>query len=92
MQDVKISGKQWRGYFEMHREPFGPSANDGYNVQTYGITGVQYRALLRIAENAAGSDAKQVTRAQILKLMRGERVMLSRAAPDEIERVRQAFA
>lgn len=88
----KITAKQWRGYFEMHSEPFGPSANDGYNLNKYGITAEQYNSLFRIAENADGMDAKRVTRSQLTKLLNGEKVMLSRASPDEIERVVRAFS
>jgi hypothetical protein len=86
-----ISPKQWRGYFSMHNEPWGPSANDGYNISKYGISSEQYRSLLKIAESAAGMDGKRVTRAQIQKLLNGDEVFLSRADPRDIERVSRAF-
>lgn len=86
-----ISPKQWRGYFSMHNEPWGPSANDGYNLQKYGISSEQYRSLLKIAEGAAGMDGKKVTQAQIKKLLNGDKVLMSRADPRDIERVSRAF-
>lgn len=90
-KDFKISAKQWRGYFAMHSESFGPSANDNYNIDKYGITHEQYYSLLKIAEDAAGMDAKQLTKKQIEKLLQGERVFSSYAHPDLILRAMRAF-
>lgn len=87
--DVKLTNKQFGGYYAMKRG--GPSANDGYNKQEYGMTYAQFRAIQRLEEEMSGMGGT-VTLSQINKFLRGEKVMMSRASQSEIDAVAKAFA
>lgn len=92
--EIKISPKQWAGYFQAVRDPFldGIGFNDHHNLQKYGITQEQFSSLENIAVGAAGIDWRDMKKGEILKLLDGQKVRMSRAQPRSIERVARAFA
>lgn len=92
--EIKISPKQWAGYFQAARAPFldGIGFNDHHNLQKYGITQEQFYSLQNIAESAAGMDWREMKKEEILKLLNGQRVRMSYAHPRAIARVVVAFA
>lgn len=57
---------EWRAWQKvlaaMRKNPLGGvCANDGYNVQTFGITAARFRELQRVAEDLHGMDWRQAT-------------------------------
>jgi len=86
--DVRITGKQYASYYAMKRG--GPSANDGYNIQQYGMTYEQFRAIKRLEENIGGGGYT-MTLAEANALLAGKKVQMARASQSEIDAVAKAF-
>ena len=86
--EVRITGKQYANYYAMKRG--GPSANDGYNIQQYGMTYEQFRAIKRLEENIGGGGYT-MTLAEGNALLAGKKVQMARASQSEIDAVAKAF-
>jgi len=86
--DVRITGKQYASYYAMKRG--GPSANDGYNIQQYGMTYEQFRAIKRLEENIGGGGYT-MTLAEANALLAGKKVQMARASQSEIDALAKAF-
>ena len=86
--EVRITGKQYASYYAMKRG--GPSANDGYNIQQYGMTYEQFRAIKRLEESIGGSGYT-MTLAEANALLAGKKVQMARASQSEIDAVAKAF-
>jgi len=82
---VKITNKQLNSYYAMKRG--GPSANDGYNIQEYGMTYEQFRAIGRLEEEMGGADSAS----QFNRFLAGAKINLTRASQSEIDALAKAF-
>jgi len=87
---IKLTAKQLSAYKAMRRG--GPSANDGYDLQAYGMTYAQYRAIQKIAESAFGMGGDELTLAIANKLLAGEKVAGTRLSDSAIDAVANAFS
>jgi hypothetical protein len=83
--DVKITNKQLNSYYAMKQG--GPSANDGYNIQEYGMTYEQFRAIGRLEEEMGGADSAS----QFNRFLAGAKINLTRASQSEIDALAKAF-
>jgi hypothetical protein len=87
---VAITGKQLGAYKAMLRG--GPSFNDNYNKQTYGMTNEQFRAIARIEQALSGTRSGRMTIVDANNLLDGHKVGGTRLTNDEIAAAARAFA
>jgi hypothetical protein len=83
---VKITNKQLNNYYAMKQG--GPSANDGYNIQEYGMTYEQFRAIGRLEEEMGGADSAS----QFNRFLAGAKINLTRASQSDIDALAKALA
>ncbi len=51
---MNITAKEYAGYKKARLDPWAPSANDNYNLATWGITAEKYRQIDRIISDMYG--------------------------------------
>lgn len=65
-----MTDKEWKSFQavirDMHRDVFGGvCANDGYNLQKFGITQARFYVLQRAAQDILGSSWREITKKEI---------------------------